>query len=106
MPDLQQLQQFMNSEHAWVIQVFIIVFLTLLANYIAVRLLDRVQQQMLRTSNLWDDALVAAARRPAAFAIWVIGIAWAAEVVQAMEKGMPFVLRRASRSDSQASPPG
>ena len=82
MPNLAEFQAFLSGENAWVVQVFIIVFVTLLANYIAVRLLDRMQQQLLRTDNLWDDALLAAARRPAAFAIWVIGIAWAAEVVQ------------------------
>ncbi len=82
MPDFQELKELLSGDNAWVIQVFIIVFITLLANYIAVRLLDRVQQKMLLTKNLWDDALVAAARRPAAFAIWVIGIGWAAEIVQ------------------------
>lgn len=82
MPDFQQLQNLLGGENAWIVQVFIIVFVTLLANYIAVRLLERMQKQMERTDNLWDDALLAAARRPAAFAIWVVGIAWAAKVVQ------------------------
>ena len=59
---------------------FIIVLLTLLANFVAKRLLSRLHSQLEKTSTLWDDALITAARKPLAALIWVIGIAWAAEV--------------------------
>jgi MscS family membrane protein len=33
-----------------------------------------------KTRNLYDDALLASARRPLGWAIWILGICWAAEV--------------------------
>lgn len=66
-----------------VLWVFGIVFLTLLANYIAKRLLLKLEEQTTRSSNLWDDAFVRSVRKPAAWLIWVIGISWAAEAISA-----------------------
>jgi MscS family membrane protein len=63
------------------IEVFIVVFLTLLANYVAKILLDRLHRRLTQTSNPWDDALLDAARKPLAVLIWILGIAMAAEIV-------------------------
>ena len=79
-----------GGEHTWVVHVFIIVLLTLLANFIAKRVLSRLHKQLEKTSTLWDDALIKAARQPLATLIWVIGISWAAEVVQALSDAVIF----------------
>ena len=71
-----------GTDQAWIMQVFIIVFLSLLVNYIARRFFNRLEIQLQHTSNLWDDALLFAARRPASAAIWVVGIGWAADIVR------------------------
>jgi MscS family membrane protein len=62
------------------IEVFIVVFLTLLANYVARILLARLHHRLTHTSNPWDDALLDAARKPLAVLIWVLGIAMAADI--------------------------
>ena len=80
----------LTSEHGWVVQVFIIVFISLVANFIAKRLLNRLHLQLQKTKNLWDDALVIAAGTPLTVLIWVIGIGWAAEVVQAESEAAIF----------------
>ncbi len=64
-----------------VIWVFLVVFATLLLNYIARKALIHIEKQAQKTQNLWDDALVIAARKPAAWLIWVLGISWAAEII-------------------------
>ena len=64
-----------------VIWVFMVVFATMLANYIARRILMQIEKQAEKTQNLWDDALVRSARKPAAWLIWVLGISWAAEII-------------------------
>lgn len=79
-----------GSDQAWILHVFIIVLLTMLANFIAKRLLNRLEEQLTKTSTLWDDALIKAARRPLAILIWVVGISWAAEVVQALSEAAIF----------------
>lgn len=66
-----------------VILVFSIVFLTLVLNYAAVKILDRIQAKAEKTDNVWDDALIKAIRGPFAMLIWVIGVSYAGEVISA-----------------------
>ncbi|MGB5324087.1 MAG: mechanosensitive ion channel family protein [Pseudomonadales bacterium] len=75
---------------SWVIQVFVVVFLTLLANYLARRLFDRLEERLRQTRNPWDDALLEAARKPASLFIWVIGIGWAADIVRNLSDAVIF----------------
>ena len=67
-------------EHGWVAEVFFIVLATGVVRFIVKLLFDRLARQLARTSNLYDDALLDAARRPLGFGIWFLGIALAAEV--------------------------
>ena len=64
-----------------VILVFSIVFVTVLLNYALRKVLDSLQAKIEQTKTLWDDALFHAVRKPLAWLIWVLGIAWAAEVI-------------------------
>lgn len=71
-----------SSTTGWIMQVFIVVFAVLLANFIVARLLDRLHAKLLKTNNPWDDSLIEAMRRPLKVLIWIVGIAFAAEIVQ------------------------
>lgn len=64
-----------------VVLVFLVVFATLVGNYIARKLLIKLQEQTLGTGNVWDDALVKSARRPLAWLIWVLGFGYAARIL-------------------------
>lgn len=64
-----------------VVQVFLVVFASLLLDFIQKKLLKRLQLRVAQTKVLWDDALLAAARRPLTFLIWLIGISFAADIV-------------------------
>lgn len=66
----------------WIAQVFIVVFVTLAANMLVLRLLGRLAIQLEKTRNLWDDTLLEAARRPLGFFIWLLGLSWAAEIAE------------------------
>lgn len=68
---------------AWVIQAFVVVFFALLLDFIQKRVLTRIYARAQATSNLWDDALVDALRRPLTLLIWVVGITFAAQIVGA-----------------------
>ena len=65
----------------WVVLVFSIVFLTMLANFISNRFFNRLADQLMKTRNLWDDLLLLAARKPVALIIWVIGGSWVFTVI-------------------------
>ncbi|WP_231877024.1 mechanosensitive ion channel family protein, partial [Oleiphilus sp. HI0067] len=59
-------------------EIFAVVVLTALASYISKRIFKRVEIQFTKTENLWDDALLHAARRPVSLGIWIVGLSMAA----------------------------
>lgn len=64
----------------WVYKVFAIVFASLILAYVGKLLLDRIEARASITPNVWDDALVIAARRPLWVLIWSMGLLWAARI--------------------------
>lgn len=81
---LQKLNQFLASLglEAWVTEVFVIVLLTLLLNFVQKRVLARMGERFKKTRNPWDDALVASIATPLSVLIWLVGIAFAIQVIQ------------------------
>jgi MscS family membrane protein len=65
----------------WVVQVFVVVFGVLLINLIQRRVLSHVYDKLKATHNIWDDAIVSALGKPLTLFIWIVGIAFAAEIV-------------------------
>ena len=80
----------LNGGGVLVIEVFVVVFVTVLINFIALRLLRQVVKHIESTKNYWDDALVLAARRPLSVLIWLLGISWAADIVSADTQAVIF----------------
>jgi MscS family membrane protein len=72
-----------------VTQVFIVVFLTLLMNFIAKKVLNRLHAKLTKTRTPWDDALIDALRKPLAVLIWILGFTMATEI---LDKHAPSVL--------------
>lgn len=70
-----------NSPSLWIVEVFVVVFITLVANLLLVAFLRRVERKFKQTKNVWDDILIHAVRKPAAFAVWVVGLSWAVQLV-------------------------
>jgi len=69
------------GENVWVAEVFGIVLGTLLLRFLVKLVLDRLARKLESTQNLYDDALLEAARRPLGWFIWIMGIAFAADIV-------------------------
>lgn len=65
----------------WILRVFAVVFIALLFNLVIRRVLNRLYTRLRTTRNPWDDALVDALRAPVAALIWLVGLAYAAEIV-------------------------
>jgi MscS family membrane protein len=65
----------------WVIQVFIVVFLTLVLNFIVSKVLKKLAERTSQTSTSWDHPIFESMKSPAALLVWIIGIAFAAEIV-------------------------
>ena len=81
----------------WVWQAFVAVLLTLAASYAARRVLVAWSRRLARTSSPWDDALADSLRRPLRVLIWVVGIAFAANLAPAAGEGTIFEAVDAAR---------
>jgi len=60
--------------------VFALVSGTALVAYIASFIVGVIERRFQKTDNLWDDALLHAARKPVVGFVWLQGVYWAAEV--------------------------
>lgn len=74
----------------WIFQIFAVVFFVLLFNFIIGIVLNRIHKKLKTTHNPWDDAFVDALRRPLKILIWIVGIAFAAEIVYQVSEATIF----------------
>ncbi|MDX1519047.1 MAG: mechanosensitive ion channel family protein [Gammaproteobacteria bacterium] len=79
---LDYVMSFLGTE-SWVIQVFAVVFVTLLAAFIQKRVFTNLARKLSQTRIYWDDAMVTAMQTPLNVLIWLLGLCFAAEIVQA-----------------------
>ena len=68
------------AELGWGLEVFVVVTATLVVRYAAMRLLKVLGKHLQKTKNVWDDALLEAARKPLSYFIFIFGIAWVIEI--------------------------
>ncbi len=93
---LEELKAFLlkvgiNGEE-WLLisQVFVIVFVTMLLNAAARRLLVQLAKKLENTNTHWDDMVVFAVGKPLTYLIWLVGLLWAAEVLDAESESAIF----------------
>lgn len=79
-PILTWLKQTLPA-NLWMVQVFVVVFAVVMLNFIQQRVLNRLYDKLKSTPNPWDDAIVNALSKPLTLFIWIVGIAFAAEIV-------------------------
>lgn len=77
-----QWSEFFSSDEWWIARVFAVVFATVVLDFIAAWLLQRLKGRVLKTQTIWDDALLAAAGRPLRVVVWLLGLTFAAEIVR------------------------
>lgn len=83
MGDNQQINQLFSfvNNYDWIVQVFLIVFITLLLRFIAKRAIKKVEIRLQKTKTPWDDLVIGALQKPASWLIWLLGLTFAADVV-------------------------
>ena len=67
----------------WIIEVFVVVFVTLLAAFLLKGAFDRIERVLVKTPTVWDQSLFSALRLPVRAMVWVVGIAFAIQIIQA-----------------------
>ena len=71
----------LNQPWSWVIEVFTVVFLTLLVAFFVQRSLQKVSKRAEQTKNPWDNAFIEAIKPPIRVFIWLLGLSFAADLV-------------------------
>src|SRR6056300_1633423 len=70
--------------NSWTIQVFFVVFATVVLNFFIKLVLKKAHEKLKFTENVWDDAVLIAAKKPLALFVCVIGLSIAAEIIQSV----------------------
>jgi MscS family membrane protein len=76
----------------WIVHVFIVIFLTLFCSYLVKRFLKKTYAHFSKSRVSWDDALIDAVQPPLSLLIWVLGLAFAARIVQGQSDAAIFSL--------------
>ena len=74
----------------WVLQVFVVIFLTLLVNLIQRRVLNRLHARLEKNTAYWDDVVVLALRRPLSVLILVVGLGFAIDIIRSEAEAVIF----------------
>lgn len=69
------------ANYPWLTEVFSLVLLTLLARYVVGFFLHKLDLQLQKTANLWDDAMLEAARKPVGSLVWLLGFSLVLDVL-------------------------
>lgn len=77
------LEQFVSHDYLWIVEVFFVVTVTLIAAFIVSRTLSQLVRRSAATKSLWDDALFDSLFRPAKWMVWVLGLSYAAGIAAA-----------------------
>ena len=87
----------LTGSYGWLAAAFGILLLTGVVRYVASRSLAKVQQRADQTVNVWDDALVAAIRKPLNLGIWIMGISFAIDSMGLEAQAEIFTLTNQAR---------
>lgn len=74
------LVMFTGDQYLWMVEIFLIVFVSLILGHLVNRVINFLEVRTTNTSNVWDDALIEACRRPLVWGVWILGVNMAAAV--------------------------
>ena len=83
MLELEQWIPGIDREWLWMVQVFIVVLITVFANFFVKRFLARMLLKLTRSKTRWDDIVVSAMSRPLGWIVWLAGLDIAADIIHA-----------------------
>ncbi|WP_086931525.1 mechanosensitive ion channel family protein [Agarilytica rhodophyticola] len=79
-----------GKENLWVIEVFFVVFATLIVAFVVSRFMAKLELRASKTKNLWDDALFESLSRPLKWFIWAMGLSYAATIISNVSASVIF----------------
>ncbi len=89
--------QILTQGYAWFAEAFGLLVLTGVVRFASGRTLARAQLRAEQTANVWDDAMLAAARKPLNLGIWLIGVSLAIDTMELDKQAEIFALTAQAR---------
>jgi MscS family membrane protein len=80
----------LGPQHAWIVQLFVLVLATALVSFIVKRVLRRLDRRVQRTENRLDDIVFTAMSRPIGWIIWLQGLAIASDLIHSETQSAIF----------------
>ena len=87
---ISKLKDLLGSDITWMTQAFVVVLLTLVLGSIVRRILRRLERRARESNNMLDDVMLEAMIGPSRAMVWVVGFAFAADIVGAEADSVIF----------------
>ncbi len=84
--EIVSLNKIIPLQYAWVILLFLVVFMTLFINFSMKMLLDRLKNKLDKTKTLWDETVLQVVRKPLRYFIDFSGLLWALQILSQYEE--------------------
>ncbi len=84
--EVVSLNKIIPLQYAWVILLFLVVFMTLVVNFAMKILLDRLKNKLDKTKTVWDETVLHVIRKPLRYFIDFSGFLWALQILSQYEE--------------------
>ena len=78
----EDITQYVTQKNSYVLQAFLVVFASLVVDFIQRRILKGLHTKAEKTKSIWDDAILDALKKPISLIIWAAGLNLATEIIQ------------------------
>jgi MscS family membrane protein len=78
----ESLTQLITQKNSYVLQAFLVIFASLVLDFVQRKVLKQLHLKAEKTKRVWDDAIIDSIKKPISLIIWAAGIYLAAEITQ------------------------
>ncbi|MDH5761623.1 MAG: mechanosensitive ion channel family protein [Nitrospinota bacterium] len=78
----QDLLQLVTQKNSYILQAFLVVFASLILDFIQRKALNRLFLKAQKSERMWDDAIIDSLKKPVSLAVWASGIYLATEIIE------------------------
>jgi MscS family membrane protein len=78
---MMEFDKFFNQQNVFIFQVFLVMFVALIANFSQKKIIGSLSKKAQNTKNKWDDAFLLSLPRPLSTIIWITAITFSIEII-------------------------
>ncbi len=82
MMNWDDLSQLITQKNTYILQAFLVIFASLVLDFIQRKILKRLHLKAEKTKMVWDDAIIDSLKKPISLIIWAAGLYLATEIIQ------------------------